>query len=242
MDLNKKPLPMSTLFGIRSRIDTNPDYQRPAVWSTAQKRLLVDTILRGYDVPKIYLRKTGNSPEMYEVVDGQQRIRAIWEFMNGEFDLGKNADCIGDTDMSLMKYESSDKRPGLPDEMRVSFDTYSLHIVILSDTDDDEVREMFLRLQNGTTLKAQEKRNALSGNMRDFVKEMSMHPLFSHRGFSNTRFTFDLICAQMVCTELAGGGRSSGMNAFAVSPTVEIVMYRPEGLIESFSIGTRFIQ
>jgi hypothetical protein len=40
--------------------------------------------------------------------------------------------------------------------------------VILSDTDEDEVREMLLRRQNGTTLKAQERRNAISGKMRDF--------------------------------------------------------------------------
>jgi len=53
----QKPWPLATINGIRSRIDTNPDYQRPAVWSISQKRLLIDTILRGYDIPKIYWRK-----------------------------------------------------------------------------------------------------------------------------------------------------------------------------------------
>ena len=68
MSINKKPWPSKTAHGIKSRIDTNPDYQRPAVWSKAQKQLLVDTILRDYDVPKFYWRKTGSKPDTYDVV------------------------------------------------------------------------------------------------------------------------------------------------------------------------------
>jgi hypothetical protein len=47
--------------------------------------------------------------------------------------------------------------------------------VILSDTDEDEVREMLLRLQNGTTLKAQQRRNAMLGKMRYFIKDLAEH-------------------------------------------------------------------
>jgi hypothetical protein len=64
---------------------------------------------------------------------------------------------------------------------------------------------MFLRLQNGTSLKAQEKRNAYPGNMRGFVRELSKHPFFGKVGFANSRYTYDLVAAQMVCMELAGG-------------------------------------
>jgi hypothetical protein len=63
---------------------------------------------------------------------------------------------------------------------------------------------MFLRLQNGTTLKAQEKRNAMTGRMRAFVKEIAKHPFFESCKFSNTCFTYDHIAAQMTCLELAG--------------------------------------
>jgi len=45
-----QPWPLSTLYGIQDQIDTQADYQRPLVWSVAQKRLLIDTILRGYDI------------------------------------------------------------------------------------------------------------------------------------------------------------------------------------------------
>ena len=93
----------------------------------------------------------------------------------------------------------------LPDELRVRLDTDPLDIVLVEDADEDEVREMFLRLQNGTSLRAQEKRNAYPGQMRDFVRELASHPLFGSVGFANSRFTHDLVAAQFVCLELAGG-------------------------------------
>src|SRR3989344_5167606 len=154
MEIKKKDWPLSSIFGIRERINTNPDFQRPAVWGKAQRQLLIDTILRDYDVPKLYWRKTGSKPDTYDVVDGQQRLRTIWSFFNNEFKLPKDSDNVEGEDVSGCTYST------LPDDLRIRFDTYNLQVVMLEDTDEDEVREMFLRLQNGTSLKSQEKRNA----------------------------------------------------------------------------------
>jgi hypothetical protein len=182
-----------------TRIDTNPDFQRPSVWTTAQKQLLIDTILREYDVPKMYWRKLTGIPDRYDVVDGQQRLRAIWSFVDGDFRLPKNAEPVEGMLTAGSGYDT------LPDDLRVRFDTYALDVVVLEDTDEDEVREMFLRLQNGTSLKAQEKRNAMPGAMREFVRLLTQHEFFGGVGFANTRFTHDQVAAQMVCLELAGG-------------------------------------
>jgi hypothetical protein len=210
MDSNKKPWPISTVDGIQERIDTNPDFQRPAVWGLSQKQLLIDTILRGYDIPKFYWRKTGKNPDRYDVVDGQQRLRAIWEFRAGKYSLPKNSDPVEDFKIATLKYTE------LPDDLRIRFDTYPLDIVVLTDTDEDEVREMFLRLQNGTTLKAQEKRNAMPGKMREFVKDLAGHVFFNNCGFTNSRYTFDHVAAQMTLIELEGGScnvKDANLNA-----------------------------
>lgn len=199
MKPNKKPWPLLTTYSIRERINTNPDFQRPAVWGKSQKQLLIDTILRDYDVPKLYWRRTGEKPDRYDVVDGQQRLRAIWDFFGGEFKLPKDADPIDDCEVAGCDYNS------LPDDLRIKFDMYPLDVVVLEDTDEDEVREMFLRLQNGTSLKAQEKRNAMPGQMRTFVREIAGHPFFERVAFGNRRFNFDLVAAQLICLELAGG-------------------------------------
>ncbi|MEQ8330031.1 MAG: DUF262 domain-containing protein [Longimicrobiales bacterium] len=199
METSKKPWPLATVYGIHERIDTNPDYQRPAVWTRRQKQLLIDTILRNYDIPKLYWRRTGRKPDTYDVVDGQQRLRAIWEFFGGGFKLAKDADQIDGWDVAGVAYSE------LPDELRIRFDTYPLDVVLVEDADEDEVREMFLRLQNGTTLRAQEKRNAYPGAMRDFVRHLASHAFFDSVGFSNSRYTYDLVAAQLVRLEMAGG-------------------------------------
>jgi hypothetical protein len=159
----------------------------------------VDTILRNYDIPKLYWRRTGKKPDTYDVIDGQQRLRSIWEFFNGDFGLPRDADPIEEYPVAGLKYEA------LPDELRIRLDTYPLDIVLVEDADDDEVREMFLRLQNGTSLRAQEKRNAYPGRMRDFVRSLASHPFFGSVKFANSRFTYDLVAAQLVCLEVAGG-------------------------------------
>ena len=92
MERKREPYPVSTLCELKDNIDTNPDYQRPAVWKTSNKQLLIDTILRGLDVPKFYWKQIDE--DHFEVIDGQQRIRTIWEFHDNKFKLAKDADPI----------------------------------------------------------------------------------------------------------------------------------------------------
>src|ERR1019366_1066999 len=130
---------------------------------------------------------------------GQQRIRAIWEFCDGKYGLPKDADEIDGNAIASLKYQE------LPFDLRIKWDTYNLDVVVMDEADEEETREMFLRLQNGTSLKAQEKRNAMPGHMRDFVKALATHPIFSVCGFSNSRYVYDQVAAQMALIELTGG-------------------------------------
>src|SRR3954447_5117645 len=74
----------------RSAIDENAPYQREgAVWSLEQQQLFIDSLLNGYDVPKIYLHdRRGVVPnQVYAIVDGKQRLTTIWRFLRDEFAL-----------------------------------------------------------------------------------------------------------------------------------------------------------
>lgn len=204
MEMHKRPMAVPTVCRMRNRIDPTPDYQRPPAWTRKQKQLLMDTILRNYDIPKFYWRQVRRDDGTeYEVIDGQQRLRAIWEFVDDEFPLAKDIDPIEGHAIAGLKYFQ------LPMEIVDRFETYSLDVVIVSRAEaneqEDEVRDMFLRLQNGTTLKAQEKRNAMVGAMRDFVRSLAAHPIFGNCKFTNSRFTFDHVAAQLVRLELSGG-------------------------------------
>ena len=149
---------IATICNWEKRIDSKPDYQRPQVWTKKQKQLLIDSILREYDIPKMYWRKMKRDDGIeYEVIDGQQRLRAIWNFKSGEFELAKDADTVNGMEVAGKKYED------LHIDVSEIFDGYPMDVVMVENEDEDEIRDMFLRLQNGTNLKAQEKRNAMPG-------------------------------------------------------------------------------
>lgn len=199
MRINKKTMALISVCNYLSRINTQPDYQRPLVWSRGQKRLLIDTILRGYDIPKLYWLRKDGKPERFDVVDGQQRLCAISEFFSNEFNLMPDSEPIDGEEIGSLYYKD------LPLDLRVRFDDYNLDIAVIEDASEDEVAEVFLRLQNGSPLKAQEKRNAISGSMREFVKDITKHQLFSRFDFDNKRFVHDLLAAQIVLLEMEGG-------------------------------------
>ena len=198
MNRKREPYPLSTLCGLKNNIDTRPDYQRPAVWKLSNKQLLVDTILRGYDIPKFYWKE--NNKDNFEVIDGQQRIRTIWDFHENKFKLAKDTVQIDDEDISNKYYKD------LSINMRKKFDMYLIDVVIVYDVEkDDETREMFLRLQNGIPLRAQNKRHAMVGNMRDFVIKISKLPFFTEKvGYKDNNLAHESTAAQLILLEING--------------------------------------
>src|SRR3954467_11545984 len=94
MNTDPDNLSIEDVLSLKSKqmLVINPEYQRGAVWTPSQKKKLVDSVLRGYPLPLIYLHhirqeEGGLVSERYEVIDGQQRINALYEFHEGAFKL-----------------------------------------------------------------------------------------------------------------------------------------------------------
>ena len=83
--------------------------------------------------------------------------------------------------------------------------TYQLTVVIISQAADDEVADLFYRLNNGEPLTAAEVRNSMPGEVTKLIRQLAAHPFFKKCGFKNRRRTFDQMAAQMLCLELKGG-------------------------------------
>lgn len=206
MELNTEIWPLIGLIHNKKNINPTPEYQRYSVWNKKQQQLLMDSIYQGMDIPKLYLRKTKDGSEFkYEAVDGQQRMRAIWEFYENKYVLNNestpdlNGKCYNDLEM----------------EERQKFDMFNFSVVIIREASDPEIREMFCRLQNGKPLNAAEKRNAMVSNMRDYCFKIAEHPFFNSVRFSNSRMQHQQVAAQTVMLELQGNAtnvRSSRLN------------------------------
>ena len=74
-----------------SRLTLSPYFQRNLVWREAHKRDFIDTIMKGYPFPQIFLARGPIDLDTMEasqaVVDGQQRLNAIRDFVDGKLDL-----------------------------------------------------------------------------------------------------------------------------------------------------------
>ncbi len=131
-----------------------PEYQRePNLWSIEKRRLLIDSILRDIDIPKLYFNETGDKG--IEVVDGTQRLWSIWEYIDDVYAIT--------SDGKARKFSE------LPRAQRDTIRNYKLQITILEDAPDDYLRELFVRLQLGLLLVTGEKLHAATGAMKDFV-------------------------------------------------------------------------
>jgi len=124
------------IYKRRNRYDI-PDWQRTKVWDKAKKQHLIDTILRGWHLPKFYFRKIAD--DHFEVVDGQQRLNAIFEFCGNTLPLSnKTAEEFGGV---YYKDLSSDTSDGL-DDFKIEYDE-------IEGASEKELKDFFQRLQQG---------------------------------------------------------------------------------------------
>jgi uncharacterized protein DUF262 len=132
---------------------TNPFFQRGAVWVPAARVFFIDTILRRLPIPKIYMRTKidlQTKKSVREIVDGQQRLRAIIDFSEDRLTLTKRAG-----EFAGFKYST------LSDEQKEIFLTYPIGVEQLINSSDADVLEVFSRLNSyNVTLNAAEQRHA----------------------------------------------------------------------------------
>ncbi|MDE2805523.1 MAG: DUF262 domain-containing protein [Gemmatimonadota bacterium] len=187
------------LSDFRSRINVDAEYQRGAVWSRGQQALLIDSIIRGFDIPKIFLRKLPEGGKhLFDVIDGKQRLTAIWAFVSDEFTLLRNTEPFPELgDLSGQRWSD------LSDMARDRLQFTNITISKIEDATDDEIRELFLRLQRGEPLNAAERRHAMSGPLRDFVADhLASHGLWELTRLRAVRFGKDehsAILLALVC-------------------------------------------
>ena len=145
----------------------NADFQRRAIWTPAAKTYLIDTVLREKPMPNIYLRTVVESQTRRawrEVVDGQQRLTTVHEFVNGKWELGTRA---GEFKGSFFQ--------DLDDDVQQAFLSYRVGAVQLLNASDDYVLDVFARLNSFSyTLNAQELRHGkFQGEFREAVRQAS---------------------------------------------------------------------
>lgn len=197
------------LYRIKDRVEMNPVYQREGdIWDQDKRQLLIDTIVNQFDVPKIYLHKFPQPVERddatyeYAVIDGKQRLTAIWAFIDGSFALAedfiylRNEESGRNVKAGALTY--ADLARKYPD-VKTDFDSYMLDVVCIETDDLELIEDMFSRLNEAVPLSAPEKRNALPGPLPPAVRTLANHSFFSRNlPFTNKRFRHYDLAAKML--------------------------------------------
>lgn len=147
------------------RLLLRPEYQRNAIWPAAAKSYLVETLIRGLPVPLLFLapmRSAHSGLPGFEVVDGQQRLVAVFDFV-------ANAYKLSGPDVTMHKGHRYSQLPG---KVQGALLDYQFVIEELVGKSRAEVIDIFTRLNKyGVRLRPQELRHARrSGAFKEVVE------------------------------------------------------------------------
>ena len=146
-----------------------PDFQRQGVWPRPAKAYLVDTILADRPIPLLFFSKSVNPQTgrpSWAVVDGQQRIRAILDFLSDRFRLPA-------TDLISPSWRGK-KYSELSNAHREQILNYDLSVVELKNYSDADIRDIFVRMNKYVVkLNASELRHAYDdGAFKRYVERI----------------------------------------------------------------------
>lgn len=202
-------LTISKYSRMRDVVDHSPPYQREGgVWGVATKARLIDSILNGLDVPKLYFERAANRrvtpiglTYQYAVIDGKQRLEAITGFLDGELRLAQDFRFYEDENVQaggLTIEALSERYPQLAQR----FLDYELPIVSVKSDSGDLIEEMFQRLNASSALNAAELRNAISGATRDGANQLASSDfLVRCSPVKNARYKYRELAAKFLAIE-----------------------------------------
>jgi hypothetical protein len=207
--------PQSSLLVVysdRHEIQLDPDYQRiSGIWTREKRQLLLDSLLNGFDVPKLYFhefvppKQKGSKRYRYAIIDGKQRLQTIWDFIDGSISLADDFEYLRDGTVLAAGLSYSELAKRYP-QVKTRFDATLLDIVTIRTHDIDLIEDMFSRLNEAVPLNAPEKRNAFGGPLPAAIRAVAKHAFFKeHVPFSDKRYRHRDLAAKFLYLEFVNG-------------------------------------
>ncbi len=179
----------------RAKIDMDPPYQRRGrLWSDTDKAYLIDSILNGYDIPKLYMADfTWGDSQLngkklpYAIIDGKQRLEAIFDFFDSRITLNEDFVYLPNPALQLAGLSYKDLQQNYA-EVAEEFDNYNLFVMSVAAQTSGPINELFVRLNRSKALTGAEVRNAMAGPAPRVIREIAKHEFFTQNvGFTVTR-------------------------------------------------------
>lgn len=168
---------------VDGKLQVNRKYQRKLVWSEQEKRHLIDSLQKNFPVPLFMFARVRPDDVALEVIDGMQRLNAIFSFMEHQFtdEGGKCFDVLQNPRTKIQKdsggfSEFSTDVERWDDKQCASFLEYQLAVTIDTEGNSERINEVFGRINSGgRRLSPQEQRQAgLISGLSEFVRRLAM--------------------------------------------------------------------
>ena len=179
------------LYRRRDALNLNPPYQRLSIWDRGKKERFIDSVINGFDVPKLYFHRlafsNGGSSEYgrrehrYSVIDGKQRLIALWDFMSGNIALPQDFEFFNDTSIKARGAKYADLLLDFP-TLRARFDGYNLPVTLVDADDPDFIEQLFWRLNEQVQLTAPKRRNAFGAPLPYAIRTIAVAKFFRETG------------------------------------------------------------
>lgn len=166
---------------VQKKYYVNRRYQRKLVWTFEEKEAFIDSIYRKYSVPLFLFAQPKADKQQFEIIDGMQRLNAIFCFIENEFALTVNnqqyyfdLDTLGRTKKMREDGILKQNTPILDRESCIAIMNYELPLTIVI-AEPKNIEEIFRRINSsGRHLSDQEIRQAGAlGIFPDLVRRMS---------------------------------------------------------------------
>jgi uncharacterized protein with ParB-like and HNH nuclease domain len=156
-------------------INVTPEFQRDFLWDLKKASLFVDSLLVGLPTPSLILGKR-KSDDKYIVIDGQQRLLTIMNFLAGRYVFGERYKPFALTGLHRRPWNGK-AFDGLNDDIKRRFLMSVINIIIIEDIDNNPnvIYDIFLRLNTGgIPLNDQEIRNAIyHGPLKELINVLN---------------------------------------------------------------------
>ncbi|MBF0539220.1 MAG: DUF262 domain-containing protein [Nitrospirae bacterium] len=159
------PKPLRWWFHQRGNIDFKFHYRfKDRNWTKEEKAYLIDSILNGYDLPKIYIADFTykNTPlnvheNYYGIIDGKNRFESIFDFFDGNLVLSEGFKYNVKPSLKLAGLSYKDLEFQYPD-LANRYDSFVLSVMSVITDDKDKINELFSRLNSTKSLSGTEVR------------------------------------------------------------------------------------
>jgi hypothetical protein len=199
-------------------------------------------MINGFDVPKLYVADLALLPKVLRtpdktlaVIDGRQRFEALFEWFSGDLTLNDDFVLLDEPLLQAQGFDSPRLQAWFP-QLAQRVEDFALTVMDVITDNQDEINQLFIRLNQNQPLTGAETRNAMSGNAPAVLRRLAEHEFFTDRIRFSVKRGGDLnTAAKLLLIEFTGkfaDVKKRRLDSFVkqIADQVDLAQASPEAL------------